>query len=315
MLIPLASVVLCTSAIVEADIITKLFAAYKKKFHYDFGLDDDYRMKVFGDNLRYIDESNSKGLSYTLGITSFTHLTQAEFRDMMLMKPPSVKDGTASLRQPSESQDSAQFERSLDDLPDSVNYVKRGWVTGVKDQMACGSCWTFSTTGAVEGAYMNATGELVSFSEQQLVDCNTKNFSALTRGVIGSNPPIKLTICNSVLRGCKGGWMSTAFEYIGANGLESEDVYPYTADENPCKANSTKNIIKPGELTYRNVTPNSKKALLIALALYGPVSVTVDATGDVFQHYVSGVINATDCDIRTNHAILVVGYDMNATVP
>jgi len=68
------------------------------------------------------------------------------------------------------------------DLPVEVNWINKGAVNPVKDQGQCGSCWAFSAVAAMEGAHQIATGDLLSFSEQQLVDCDTACF------------------------GCNGGW-------------------------------------------------------------------------------------------------------------
>ena len=92
----------------------------------------------------------------------------------------------------------------------SVNWVEAGAVTGVKNQGSCGSCWAFSSTGSIEGAHFVATGELLSFSEQQLVDC------ANLRHGYGN-------------MGCNGGLQTYAYNYYTTHKAELESTYPYTS--------------------------------------------------------------------------------------
>jgi len=108
------------------------------------------------------------------------------------------------------------FEPTLsevDALPATVNWLTAGAVTPIKNQGQCGSCWAFSTTGSLEGLNFLTNKNLLSFSEQQLVDCS---------GSYGN-------------QGCNGGLMDNAFKYVMAQGIELEATYPYTAVDGNCK--------------------------------------------------------------------------------
>merc|ERR1712125_145267 len=146
-------------------------------------------------------------------------------------------------------------------LPASVDWTSKGAVTPVKNQGQCGSCWSFSTTGALEGAWEIATGNLVSLSEQQFVDCD------------------------KVDAGCQGGLMDHAFAYAEKNALCTEGSYEYTATGGTCKASScTTGIPKGGVTGFKDV----EKALMDALEQQ-PVSIAIEADKSVFQLYSSGV--------------------------
>jgi C1A family cysteine protease len=170
------------------------------------------------------------------------------------------------------------------DAPPSLNWEKKGVVTAVKDQGHCGSCWSFSTTGAIEGINAITTGQLISLSEQELVECVTTNW------------------------GCDGGYMDYAFEWVLQNGgIDTESNYPYTAKDAICnitKANN-KAVTIDG---YQDVPPNDE-ALLCAV-LKQPISVGIDGGARDFQLYKEGIYNG-NCSSdpeEINHAVLLVGY-------
>eukprot|EP01084_Bolivina_argentea_P302401 521966_1 len=173
------------------------------------------------------------------------------------------------------------------DVPDSVDWTTHDppVVTPVKNQGQCGSCWSFSATGAMECQYAIKTGTLNSLSEQQLVDCAGIRYGC---------------------EGCNGGEMTGAMKYAAnEGGLCSETEYPYTARGGECKASScgTKYDASTG---VDKVTPDDSSALQAAVA-QGCVSIGIEADQTAFQHYKSGVLDGK-CGTSVDHGVLIVGY-------
>jgi len=254
----------------EEQLARDLFSQWKLTHNkvYKAGHEEQHRLGIFIDNYIKIQQHNRKNSGVTLGLNQFADLTTEEFTDLYTGYIPQQRNGQV-----------ANFH--LNELPANVDWREKGAVTPVKNQLACGSCWAFSAVGALEGLYFINHGELVSFSEQNLVDCVTKD------------------------HGCQGGWMSHAFEYTAENGIEKSSDYPYTARTQKCAFDPSKAVrVNNG---YTNVTAKSATALKTALVA-NPVSVAIQANQVVFQFYVSGVISS-GCGDSLNHGVLAVGYD------
>ncbi|GMI78753.1 xylem cysteine peptidase 1 [Hibiscus trionum] len=233
------------------------------------------RFEVFVDNLKHIDERNKEISSYWLGLNEFADLTHDEFKNKYLgLKPEVFKN----------RQSPADFTyRDVVDLPKSVDWRKKGAVTQVKNQRNCGSCWAFSAVAAVEGINKIVTGNLTSFSEQELIDCDT-----------------------SFNNGCNGGLMDYAFEFIVANdGLHKDEDYPYLMEQGTCEEKKEEMDVVTIS-GYCDVPENDEQSLLKALA-HQPVSVAIEASGRDFQFYSGGVFDG-ECGTDLDHGVAAVGY-------
>jgi cathepsin L len=243
------------------------------------------RKEIFSKNLKKIEMHNylhDQGkTTYRLGINQFADMEVKEFASLVngyrMSNRSQVRDHLHS------NYISPAIPVSV---PSEVDWRKEGYVTPIKNQGHCGSCWSFSTTGSVEGQHFRKTKKLVSLSEQNLVDCS-KSY--------GNN-------------GCNGGVMDYAFQYIKDNdGIDTEDSYPYEAVDGVCRFK--KEYVGATVTGFTDLPKGDEEKMKEAVAMVGPVSVAIDASHQSFQLYESGVYDETECSSeQLDHGVLVVGY-------
>ena len=254
---------------------SKFIEIYNKNYSVDEFRD---RYNIFSSNIHRLIDQDSH-FSHDVKINEWADLSSQEFHHEVggsgcfHANQVNYRNGCKSFK-PSSSQ--------LQNLPDEVDWRDENAVTHVKNQGKCGSCWSFSATGAMEGAWSIATGDLVSLSEQQLLDCS-KNY--------GNNA-------------CNGGIMAEAFQYAIKNGMCSETDDPYKANSGTCDTTCNHEV----HITdCYNVSPNNQLELQAAVAR-GPVSVAIEADTSIFQFYADGVLKNEDCGVNLDHGVLIVGY-------
>ena len=184
----------------------------------------------------FIKAWNSGNETHVAGHNQFSDWSHAEYKSIL-----GYRRGVQDKR------NVAIFDESMN--AESVNWVDAGAVTPVKDQGQCGSCWAFSTTGSLEGAHFVASGELLSFSEQQLVDCATIRYGNM---------------------GCNGGLQDNAYKYFEKTGDDAmlESSYPYTSGNGDDSTDCLYDASQTSSVTvssYVDVTPSSPSQMMAAL--------------------------------------------------
>lgn len=272
------------------------FADFESRFgkKYDIASGErEERKKIFTANLKFISDFNSdEKHTITLGVGPFADLSEEEFKEY-------VSRGKVDLNKvesPWGNLPKRGTVKSVDEkfLPESIDWLEKGGVTHVKNQGRCGSCWSFSTTGALEGHLFQSSGMLTELSEQNLLDCDRTD------------------------KRCQGGIMDHAFEYVQRNGLYTEEDYPYKClnesstecRESKCHSCTGSLAIRPFELSGWVDIMHETKALMYALT-HGPVSIAIEADTREFQHYTGGVLTSPYCGHQLDHGVLAVGYGVD----
>lgn len=271
----------CTIAFAAAFDYTAEWELWKKENGKEYATEkiELARHTIWESNKKYVDNHNEHKDAlggYSLEMNEFSDMDSAEFSR--------IYNGYLQTDRPRNS--SYQYKRLYNPLAAEVDWRDKGAVTEVKNQGQCGSCWSFSATGSLEGQHFLKTNQLVSLSEQQLVDCSTRYGN----------------------QGCRGGLMDNAFKYIKANGGDdTEASYPYTAKDGVCHFNpSTVGATLTG---YTDIPRGDCAALKESVHNVGPISVAMDASQKSFQMYSEGVYDPFFCSsTKLDHGVLVVGY-------
>jgi len=248
-----------------------LESAQERHHFYSTKSEHDKRFEIFKTNMDKITEHNKGDHSWKMGITQFSDMTPEEFKSYVSCGSLKHKPSNIIFDAPKDSNVTAA----------SIDWVTKGAVTPVKNQGQCGSCWSFSTTGAIEGRSFISSGKLISLSEQDLVDCSKQN------------------------SGCNGGLMDYAFAFVESNsGLCSEADYSY-------KAYQHWRCMEDGCTKYDPISSyadvRSSTSALEAACNDGPVAIAIEADQSAFQQYESGVMTGS-CGTSLDHGVLLVGY-------
>ncbi|EGW13555.1 Cathepsin L1 [Cricetulus griseus] len=245
---------------------------------YNFQNEEVERRALWEENMKLIQLHNKE---YHQGKNTFTMAMNA-FGDQR----PLELAQTLTAFQSQEAKETNIFQEPLlGDVPKSVDWRKHGYVTPVKDQGSCVSCWAFSAVGSLEGQMFRKTGKLVPLSEQNLVDCSRSQHN----------------------NGCHGGLFTSAFQYIKDNGgLDTSESYPYEAQDGPCRYDPKHSA---ANITGFVVVPSNEEALMKAVATVGPISIGISVRLRSLLFYKSGFYYDPDCyNHYPNHSVLLVGY-------
>jgi len=266
---------LCITLIsADSSIVFQKFMEFTQTYNKVYSSLEEFqqRFTAFKANLLEVAAADEFDGKHTIGITQFSDLTSEEFAAQYLtlkVEPNSwCKPGLKFLE-----------AEATEPIIDDFDWRTQNGVSPVKDQGRCGSCWAFSTVAFLESQSLIKNKKAVTYSEQQLVDCDHNGD-----------------------HGCNGGLMQTAFKYIQTAGIESDSQYPYKGQDSLCKYNKASAVATVTDVhCYENVQNAQVQSYLTSV---GPLAIAVDASK--FQLYKGGVL---DCFFGVlNHGVLLVGF-------
>lgn len=257
-----------------------------KKTHgrqYASAAEESQRFKNFVENMQTAAKQSERNPLAKFGVNEYSDMSAAEFKTRHNGNKYFAKVAAESSKNIDHSIVSAASKRLA--AGRQQDWRPKGAVTPIKNQGQCGSCWSFSSTGSIEGQWFLAGNPLTSVSEQEFVSCDT------------------------IDSGCQGGLMDNAWTWLlqAHNGsVVTEASYPYVSGDGQVPACSMSGTQFGAQISgYANIAKD-EETMGGFVYTSGPMSVAVDATS--WQTYVGGIL--TDCiSNQIDHGVLVVGFD------
>ncbi|XP_069680512.1 cathepsin O-like [Periplaneta americana] len=286
--------------------IEEMFKDFLQKYNKLYATNEtEYsrRYNYFKESLKLIEEMNKNrptNQSALYGVTRYSDLSPEEFAELHLQPSLPMHMNLSRLKGNQNTHAyrpkhvNSIYKRALaDHLPSSVDWRKKNVITKVRNQKTCGACWAFSTVETIESMYAIRKGTLQTLSVQELIDC--AGYGNL---------------------GCEGGDTCSLLEWLIDNKtrIETDGKYPLTWTTQTCKLKGTEQGIQITNFTCQYLV-GSEEEILSYLYHHGPVSVAINALN--WQNYLGGIIQF-HCDAspqHINHAVQIVGYELNTEVP
>jgi cysteine peptidase B len=268
------------------DPLRREFESFKQKFNKQYAsvVEEAARFQYFKENMKIAALRQSTNPHASFGANSLADLSAAELK--RLHNGESFLKKRAAL-----PRKELPVENKAASNPSKVDWRAKGAVTYVKNQGQCGSCWSFSTTGNIEGQWFLAGNPLVALSEQQLVSCDT------------------------IDQGCGGGFQDDAFEWLffNTNGtITTEEAYPYVSGNGVAPKCRKDKLPFGAQISEYNDIARDETVMAQQVGSGGPLAISLDATS--FELYMGGIV--TDCiSQQIDHAVLIVGYDETNNPP
>lgn len=283
----LALAVITLGAFIQMTLAHPTWSEYKRLYNKAFTPAEDVkREKIYNANMQVADTLAAKNPLAKFGHNEYSFLSAEEFKVYHNAEAYYKREAEHN-----KSVEQASFVAATVKRPEQVDWRKKGAVTHVKNQGQCGSCWSFSTTGGIEGAWFLAGHELVSVSEQEFVSCDQND------------------------DGCNGGLMQNAYKWAissWSGWVTSESAYPYVSGMGQVPACEYSGKPKVAQITSYKTVAHNENDMATALAGIGPIPIAVDATS--WQTYTGGIM--TNCiSSQVDHGVLLVGMDLSNTPP